>query len=70
MTLMLIGSTFQTVTAPHDEIVMRVGWAFQDWNSILDQHHHVHNIPVLIYAAALYMALSEIFSSFLPESEP
>jgi hypothetical protein len=66
---MLMESTFATLSAPYDDIVMRVGWAFQDWHYILEeQQQQTHGTPVLIIVAALYMALSDALSSLLPES--
>jgi hypothetical protein len=62
---MLIVSTYGTVTAPYDDIVIRIGWALQDWNSIVSNTKVVH-IPAVIFAAALYVAMSDFVSSLHP----
>ena len=77
--LMMIVSTFSTVTAPQDDIVIRVGWAFQDWNAIYSNpaavsatsSSSITTLPVLVYVAALYMAVSDFLSMLLqqPKSE-
>eukprot|EP00980_Cylindrotheca_fusiformis_P030081 scaffold24326_cov191-Cylindrotheca_fusiformis.AAC.2 len=61
LVFMLLLSTYSTVTAPTDDIVIRIGWALQDWNNIGADEH----VPILIYVAALYMAFSDVVSCLL-----
>jgi hypothetical protein len=54
--LALLGSTFLTLQVPHDEIVTRIGWALQNWDTVLEEKDE---IPMLIFAAAPYVALGD-----------
>ncbi|CAJ1935239.1 unnamed protein product [Cylindrotheca closterium] len=66
--LMFLASTYSTVTAPYDDIVIRIGWFFQDWNQVATQSSSStsEHLPLFMCAAATYVALSEVASCFLP----
>ena len=58
---MLLSSTFWTLQAPHDDIVIRIGWAMQNWEEILTSGGSQTGIPFLLIVAAVYAAISEMF---------
>mmetsp|Transcript_17474 Transcript_17474/g.42929 ORF Transcript_17474/g.42929 Transcript_17474/m.42929 type:complete len:100 (-) Transcript_17474:2305-2604(-) len=65
--LMFLASTYSTVTASYDEIVIRIGWFFQDWSQ--SGSSPADHLPLFMCAAAAYVAVSEVVSGFLPASD-
>ena len=62
---MLLVSTFLTLQVPHDEIVTRIGWVLQNWETVLEPKD---NIPLLLFAAAPYISLSEFVTELAASS--
>jgi len=63
--IMFLASTYGTITAPYDDIVIRVGWYVTDWNHIASATPTSH-FPLVVYAIAAYVALSEVISGYVP----
>lgn len=71
--LMFLASTYSTLTASSDEIVIRIGWFFQDWSQMATQSSgyspEASHVQLFMCAAAAYVSVSEVMSCFLPSAE-
>lgn len=71
--VMFLASTYSTLTASSDEIVIRIGWFFQDWSQIATQSSgyspEASHVQLFMCAAAVYVSVSEVMSCFLPSAE-
>lgn len=65
--VMFLISTYGTITAPYDDIVIRVGWYVEDWGKVAASAPQASSHDFLwTCAMAANVALSEVISGYLP----